>query len=64
MPYVMRKLPKRRCYTVKNKKTKRVMAKCTSRKKAISQMRLLRGLQFNKRFAKQLKSTRKNRKRT
>ena len=25
MPYVMRKVPKRRCYTVKNKNTKRVL---------------------------------------
>jgi hypothetical protein len=38
------------------------MAKCTSKKKAIKQMRLLRGLQFNKKFAKQVKATRKNRK--
>ena len=62
MPCVMRKVPKRRCYTVKNKNTKRVMAKCTSKKKAIKQMRLLRGLQFNKKFAQQVKATRKNRK--
>ena len=62
MPYVMRKVPKRRCYTVKNKNTKRVMTKCTSKKKAIKQMRLLRGLQFNKKFAQQVKATRKNRK--
>ena len=62
MPYVMRKLSKRRCYSVKNKKTKRVMSKCTSKKKAIRQMRLLRGIKFNKKFAQQIRSTRKNRK--
>ena len=60
MPYVMRKLSKRRCYSVKNKKTKRVMSKCTSKKKAIRQMRLLRGIKFNKKFAQQIRSTRKN----
>ena len=62
MPYIMRKVPKRRCYTVKNKTTKRVMSKCTSKKKAISQMRLLRGIKFNKTFAKKIHTTRKLRK--
>ena len=62
MPYVMRKLSKRRCYSVKNKKTKRIMSKCTSKKKAIRQMRLLRGIKFNKKFAQKIRSTRKNRK--
>lgn len=62
MPYIMRKVPKRRCYTVKNKNTKRVMSKCTSKKKAISQMRLLRGIKFNKTFAKKIRATRKLRK--
>lgn len=59
MPYVMRKIPKRRCYTVKNKKTKKVMAKCTSKVKATRQMRLLRALQFNKKFAKQIRTRKK-----
>ena len=62
MPYIMRKVPKRRCYTVKNKKSKRVMSKCTSKKKAIRQMRLLRGIKFNKTFAKKIRATRKLRK--
>mgnify|MGYP004032142851 CR=1 FL=1 len=55
----MRKIPKRRCYTVKNKKTKKVMAKCTSKVKATRQMRLLRALQFNKKFAKQIRTRKK-----
>lgn len=58
----MRKVPRRRCYTVKNKNSKRVMAKCTSKKKAISQMRLLRGIKFNKKFRNKLRTTRKLRK--
>ena len=58
----MRKVPKRRCYTVKNKNTKRVMSKCTSKKKAIKQMRLLRGIKYNKTFAKKIRTTRKFRK--
>ena len=62
MPYIMRKVSKRRCYTVKNKNTKRVMSKCTSKKKAISQMRLLRGIKFNKTFAKKIRATHKLRK--
>lgn len=59
MPYIMRKVPRRRCYTVKNKKTKRVMAKCTSKAKATRQMRLLRGIKFNKKFRATLRNTRK-----
>ncbi len=62
MPYIMRKVRKRRCYSVKNKNSKRVMAKCKSKKKAISQMRLLRGIKYNKTFAKKLRTTRKLRK--
>lgn len=59
MPYIMRKVPRRRCYTVKNKKTKRVMAKCTSKAKATRQMRLLRGIEFNKKFRDKLRKTRR-----
>lgn len=59
MPYIMRKVPRRRCYTVKNKKTKRVMAKCTSKSKATRQMRLLRGIEFNKKFRDKLRRTRR-----
>ena len=62
MPYIMRKVPRRRCYTVKNKKTKRVMAKCTSKKKATRQMRLLRAIKYNKKFRNKLITTRKMRK--
>ncbi len=48
MPYTLRKLPKKRCYRVSNKQTKRVFAKCTSLKRAKSQIRLLRSLENNR----------------
>ena len=50
MPYTIRKLPRRNCYTVYNSKTKKVFSKCTSRIKGKRQLRLLRALQFNKNF--------------
>ena len=55
----MRKVPKKMCYRVSNKKTKRVMAKCTTKERATRQMRLLRGIQNNKQFAKQVRMTQK-----
>jgi hypothetical protein len=55
MPYTMRKVRNRRCYRVSKKNAKkntkrRVFSKCTSRKKAIKQMRLLRALENNPDF--------------
>lgn len=56
MPYTMRKVPRKNCYRVskKNKSAKnrsrKVFSKCTTREKAVKQMRLLRALQFNKDF--------------
>ena len=50
MPYSFRKMPKKRCYKVYNKKTKKVFAKCTSKKNAEKQMRLLRAIENNKNF--------------
>lgn len=43
MPYEIRKVRGKRCYSVKKKKkkTKRVFAKCTTLKKAKAQVRLL-----------------------
>lgn len=45
MPYKMRKMPNRPCYKVYNKESKKVYSKCTTKKKAKSQMRLLRMLE-------------------
>jgi hypothetical protein len=50
MPYKIRKVNKRRCYSVKNLKKKKTFSKCTTRKNAQKQIRLLRALQFNKNF--------------
>lgn len=50
MPYTIRKIPKRNCYKVSNKKTKRVFSACTSKKNALSQLRLLRAIENNKNF--------------
>jgi hypothetical protein len=50
MPHIMRKVKGKNCYSVSNKKTKKVFAKCTSKKNAIRQMRLLRAIENNKNF--------------
>jgi hypothetical protein len=59
MPYQLRKVKNKSCYRVYNKKTKKVFAKCSSKKNATKQLRLLRALLYNKKFV--LNSTRKNR---
>lgn len=41
MPYQIRKVKNKKCYSVKNKKNGKIRAKCTTRKKAIKQVRLL-----------------------
>jgi len=46
----MRKVPNKNCYRVSNRKSKRVMAKCASKKNAMKQLRLLRAIQNNKNF--------------
>ena len=50
MPYNIRYISKKKCYSVRNKKTKRVFSKCTSLKKAQKQSRLLRAIMFNPGF--------------
>jgi hypothetical protein len=56
----MRKVPNKNCYRVSNRKSKRVMAKCASKKNAIKQLRLLRAIQNNKNFVPR-KSAKKGR---
>jgi len=58
MPYSIRKVRNQPCYKVYNKKTKKIFAKCTSRENAESQVRLLRGIENNKRFAKLVRERR------
>lgn len=50
MPYSIRKVSKKGCYSVKNKYTKRVFAKCATKENAKKQMRLLSAIEFNKSF--------------
>jgi hypothetical protein len=50
MPYKMRKTNKKNCYRVYNSKTKKTFSKCSTRDNALKQLRLLRALQFNKKF--------------
>ena len=55
MPYDIRKVPRRHCFKVYNKKTRRVFSKCTSKSKAKRQMNLLRALENNKTFKNRLR---------
>ena len=50
MPYTIRKVPKKKCYRVKNMKTRRVHAKCTTKSKAKKQVRLLYAIDNNPNF--------------
>ena len=50
MPYRIHYNSKKKCYSVLNKKTKRVFSKCTTLKKAKKQSRLLRAIMYNKDF--------------
>lgn len=50
MPYTIRKVPNKECYRVRNAKTKRVFARCSTRKNAEAQVRLLRAIENNKNF--------------
>lgn len=50
MPYSIRKVPKKSCFKVYNKKTKRVSAKCTTKTRAKKQVRLLNAIEYNKDF--------------
>lgn len=58
MPYTLRR--HKRCYQVVNPKTKYRFSKCSTKKNAQKQLRLLRAIQYNKNFV--LRKTRKNRK--
>ena len=44
MPYLIRKVRDKECYKVINANTGQIHAKCTTRKKAESQVRLLYGI--------------------
>ena len=60
MPYTMRKVRNKNCYSVSKKKNanrrenktmkKRVFSKCATRENAVKQMKLLRAIENNKDF--------------
>lgn len=50
MPYKTRKVRNKNCYRVYNPVNKKTFAKCSSKKNAIKQMRLLRAIQYNQSF--------------
>ena len=52
MPYVVRKVSRKNCYSVKKSKGKkrRTLSKCTSLKKAKAQIRLLNAIDHNPNF--------------
>jgi hypothetical protein len=62
MPYTIRKVRNKNCYSVRTTKTKKVKAKCTTKENAMKQIRLLRALEVNKDFAKKVKARRKTEK--
>ena len=60
MPYTSRKVPKKDCYRVTNRKTKRVFSKCSTKENAKKQIRLLRAIEYNKNFVPRNKTNRKS----
>ena len=63
MPYSLRKVRNKSCYRVYKPKSKtgsrKVFSKCSTRKNAVKQLRLLRAIQYNKTFIPINKRTRK-----
>jgi hypothetical protein len=63
MPYTIRKVPRKKCFTLRKKtkkgEKKRVFAKCTTKTKARAQMRLLNAIEHNPSFVPVPKKTRK-----
>lgn len=60
MPYTIRKVPRKSCFRVTNRKTKRVFARCTTKTRAQKQVRLLRAIENNRNFVP--RNTRKKQK--
>jgi hypothetical protein len=50
MPYTIRKVPNKKCYTVKKRGMPHKFSKCTSFKKAKKQIRLLNAIEHNPSF--------------
>ena len=58
MPYDYRIVPDTDCYEVFNVSSGKVFAKCTTKELAESQLRLLRGIEANPSFRRQIKERR------
>lgn len=63
MPYTLRKVRQKSCYRIINPKTKRVFAKCSTKRNAVKQLRLLRAIQYNKKFVPNASTNRTRRRR-
>ena len=50
MPYSIRKVPKKNCYKLMNRNTKRVFSKCTTKENAKKQFKLLTAIKYNPNF--------------
>lgn len=50
MPYKTRKVRGKDCYRLMNKNTKKVFAKCSSKKNIEKQLKLLNAIKYNKNF--------------
>ena len=50
MPYTLRKLKNKNCYKVYNRNSRKLFSNCTTKEKAMSQIRLLQAIQYNKDF--------------
>lgn len=48
--YIMRKIKGKSCFSVRNRKSKRVFSKCANKENAIKQLKLLRAIRYNKTF--------------
>lgn len=63
MPYRLQYIPSKKCYSVRslkkgkgNKKTvKKIHSKCTSKKNAQKQIRLLRAIKYNPNFTRKIR---------
>lgn len=61
MPYKTRKVRNQPCYRVYNTDTKKTFAKCATKENALAQLKLLRGLQNNRAFARRVTARRRER---
>ena len=59
MPYSVRKVNGKRCFSVKNLKTGAIKSICTTRTKALNQVRLLEALENRKRVSIKKTETKK-----